>query len=245
MKRFMLIFVNLLTTIRVIGTICLLPIYLNYGGMVTGLLALGCYLTDLIDGILARKFKVATFFGSIFDGIADKLFSVANLLVLFTITRYALFPIFCEIIIVLIQSYKFSKNINVQSSFTGKAKTLVMGLTVILLYFIIDIKSLTFLPEGIINSIHAFNQSNLFILVFLPLFIFEIATIISYLTFVKTFDKNEKVKIPKIDLKLKEVKSFKDAYDNFKMLWLNNEFYTKYKDSAGLREIRLYVKENR
>ena len=83
MKKFMLIFVNLLTMVRIIGVFMMIPVYFNYGGLYAAILSICCYLTDCIDGFLARKFHVATFFGSMFDGVADKLFSCSNLIILF------------------------------------------------------------------------------------------------------------------------------------------------------------------
>ena len=76
-----LLIVNLLTLIRVIGTGVLIPIYKLKGGLIAGIFSLVCYLTDSVDGILARHWKVSTFFGALFDGIADKLFTIVNFIV--------------------------------------------------------------------------------------------------------------------------------------------------------------------
>ena len=65
---FAIMVVNMLTTVRIIGVICLLPIFLNYGGVAAALLSVGCYFTDFIDGLIARKFHASTFFGSTYDG---------------------------------------------------------------------------------------------------------------------------------------------------------------------------------
>ena len=66
--------VNLITMLRVIGTILLIPIYHVYGSLTTGIFSLICNLTDILDGTLARKWKVSTFFGSLFDSASDKIF---------------------------------------------------------------------------------------------------------------------------------------------------------------------------
>ena len=58
---FKLLFVNLLTFIRIVGTIIIVPVYLRYGGIAAGIISLVCYATDSIDGILARKWNVSTF----------------------------------------------------------------------------------------------------------------------------------------------------------------------------------------
>ncbi|MBE6148678.1 MAG: hypothetical protein E7167_04265 [Firmicutes bacterium] len=238
-----IILVNMLTTVRIIGVICLLPIYLKHGGAAAALLSIGCYLTDWIDGIIARKCHVSTFFGSVFDGVADKMFSVANLIVLFTITKYAIVPILFEAAIIVIQTIKYHRNENVQSSKVGKLKTWIISLTVITLYLLIDIRSLTFLPASFIRGVLNLNQVHLFGVTFIPLYIFEVLTLLSYLKFLK--HPVEKIKYPKIKIKLKPATTFKNKIDNFCTLWLNNEFYEKYKDCAGLKQIKKSIKENR
>lgn len=244
-KMIAMIVVNLLTTVRILGVICLLPIYLNYGGVAAALLSIGCYFTDWIDGIIARKCHAATFFGSTYDGVADKMFSIANLILLFTITKYAIVPILFEAAIIIIQTIKYHRNENIQSSKVGKLKTWIISLTVILLYLLIDIKALTFLPESFVSSVVALDQARFFGLVFAPLYIFEVLTILSYLVFLKKGEDNSKPKYPAIDIKLKPSTSWKNRFDNFCLLWLNNDFYEKYKDCAGLKEIHLSIKYNR
>lgn len=238
--------VNLLTSIRIIGVICLVPIYLNEGGLAAAAWSIFCYLTDWIDGILARKWHVATFFGSVFDGAADKLFSIANLIILLAISKFAIFPIFCEFIIVIIQTIKYNNNINVKSSMIGKAKTWVVSLTVISLYLISDIDSITILNPTFIEQVNSLNPVALYAGIFAPLYIFEVLTIISYLVIKSTDIPNEiKIDPDEINIRFKPKTSFKNRLYNFNAFWLNNEFYEKYKDSAGLKEIRKYLKGNR
>ena len=236
-KLFALILVNVLTAVRVIGVFLLLPIYRWHGGVAAAILAIFCYFTDSLDGIIARKCHVSTFFGSAFDGFADKLFTAANLLVLLTITKIAIIPLLCEAAIVVVQAIKFSNSINVQSSKMGKIKTWVISLTVIVLYLITDIEHVKFFPVGFKNFISSLNMNYLLWILFIPLFIFEALTLFSYLKFLKTYDPNEKKEIPKIDIYLKKPKSFKDKLANVKTVWFTPEFFDKYKDSTGLNEI--------
>lgn len=245
-KLLVMIIVNLLTSIRVVGVICLVPIYLNEGGLAVAAWSVFCYLTDWIDGILARKFHAATFFGSVFDGAADKLFSLANLIILLAISKFAIFPILCEVIIVIIQTIKYNNNINVKSSMVGKAKTWVVSLTVIALYLISDIEAITILNPTFIEQVKALNPTSLYAIAFAPLYLFEILTIISYLAIKKEdIPKEVKIDAEEIKIRFKPKTSFKNGVYNFCSFWLNNEFYEKYKDSAGLKEIRKYLKENR
>ena len=187
-KVVIMIIVNILTTVRVFNVICLVPTYLKLGGIAAGLLSLFCYSTDFLDGIIARKCKVATFFGSMYDCVADKMFTIANLLVLITITKYAIVLILCECAIMLIQAIKYSHNMNVQSSYAGKVKTWIIALTVITLYLVTDIDKLVLLPSIFINTVVMMNKQLLFGLIIAPVFIFEIITILSYLVFLKEYD---------------------------------------------------------
>lgn len=239
-KIISIIVVNIITMLRIIGLLFLLPIYNNYGGIATAIFSVCCYLTDVIDGALARKAKVSTFFGSMMDGIADKLFTIANLIVLLSITKYAIIPIAFELMIVIIQSIKYSRNINVQSSKMGKIKTWIIGLTVITLYLVTDYRFINIFS----NNIKYYLQNSNYILMFIsiPLYIFEILTLISYL---KVDKKTTKVELKEIDFKLRKVHNFKDYLFNFNTVWLNHDFYIKYKDCAELKTIRKYLKDNR
>ena len=73
----MKIFVNLITTTRFMYTL-ILPILqsrMSNTSFIINLIIL--FLTDTVDGFLARKFKVQTFYGSIMDTIADKTLSLS------------------------------------------------------------------------------------------------------------------------------------------------------------------------
>ncbi|NMA51027.1 MAG: hypothetical protein GX951_04175 [Mollicutes bacterium] len=239
------LFVNLLTALRIIGAIFLVPLYLKKGALAAASLSMICYFTDFLDGIIARKAKVSTFFGSVFDGTADKLFTVANLILLVTMTKYAVFPILCELAIFIIQTIRYSKNANVKSSKTGKFKTIVISMTVILIYLVIDIKKITFLNANFINYVTSLDQVKLLGTIFMPLYIFEILTLASYLVRFRSDKEVIQESYSDIDIKLKKPKSFKDKFYNFRLLWLNNDIYEKYKDSAGLKGLREFVKKNR
>jgi phosphatidylglycerophosphate synthase len=236
-KKSMMILVNLLTTIRIVSVICLLPIYLRYDGVAAGLLSIFCYSTDLFDGIIARKCKVATFFGCMYDCVADKAFTIANLLVLVTITKYAIVLVLCECAIMMIQTIKYSNNINVQSSYAGKVKTWIIALTVIALYLATDIDKLVFLPETFINNIVMMDKHLLFGIIIVPVFVFELLTILSYLIVLKGCDIKQKVEAPNIKVYLKKPDCWQNRWNNICAVWFNYDFYMKYKDSAGLRDI--------
>ncbi len=133
-----LILVNLITAIRSLGTIAIVPIFTSCGALVTGLAAMGFFLTDFIDGTLARKLKVQTFFGSLLDAISDKAFGIVCLLLLSTLNPIFLAVIGIELGIFAINYHNAQNNKNVQSSLAGKAKTLLLAATVVGGFFCYD-----------------------------------------------------------------------------------------------------------
>ncbi len=234
-----LLIVNFLTFIRVIGTIILVPIYMVYGGYYTSLLALVCYLTDSIDGILARKFNASTFFGSLFDGAADKLFTIMNFIVLYLITPYAIIPIVIEFLIVLVQAMKYYYNYNVKSNKVGKFKTWVLAICVILTFLASDITKATFIPLQVRTWVISASHSSLYFWLLTPAIVMEFLTLISYIK--EIFIKEEKKEV----IKKEEAKSsVKSNWTNFKNIWLNPEYYNEHKDDSNLKKATKISKKN-
>ena len=66
-----MIIVNFITSIRLIGSFVLPIIYYKCGINIASLIIIILFLTDAIDGFLARKLKVSTFFGCIIDAFED------------------------------------------------------------------------------------------------------------------------------------------------------------------------------
>lgn len=237
-----LIIVNLLTLIRIIGTIVLIPLYNSLGGKIVGIVSFFCYLTDSIDGILARKWHVSTFFGAVFDGISDKLFTIINFIILYLITPYALIPIIIEILIVLVQAFKFSRNLNVQSNIIGKSKVWILAITVVLTFLSSDIESISLLSLEVKNYILDISNKTLYLYLLMPAIIMEVLTLFSYIfeiCFPKNIEilvqKNKKIEIPKLNME--------ERKEYIKNVWLNPEFYEKHKDDTNLRDLSKLSKD--
>lgn len=231
-----LIIINMLTLIRVIGTIVLIPIYQNYGGMYVGILALICYLTDSIDGILARKWGASTFFGALFDGVADKLFTIVNFIVLYLITPYALIPILFEIAIIVIQFLKFALKLNVKSNIIGKLKVWILAMSVVLTFLVSDVSSLTILTNEIREYILGIPSKTLYFWLLFPSIIMEALTFISY---VLELFVPQKIKVLVEEQKeLKMPKLNGNIWENFKEIWLNPEFYKEHKNDTNLKDLK-------
>jgi len=231
-----LIIINMLTLIRVIGTIVLIPIYQNYGGMYVGILALICYLTDSIDGILARKWGASTFFGALFDGVADKLFTIVNFIVLYLITPYALIPILFEIAIIVIQFLKFALKLNVKSNIIGKLKVWILAMSVVLTFLVSDVSSLTILTNEIREYILGIPSKTLYFWLLFPSIIMEALTFVSYVLELFVPQKIKVLVEEQKELKMPKLKG--NIWENFKEIWLNPEFYKEHKNDTNLKDLK-------
>lgn len=97
-------------------------------------------LTDLLDGYIARKYKMITAWGKLMDPLADKLMLVT---VLITLTLKQLIPPFIVIVVIvkeilLIAGATFlykSKNIVVQANYFGKVASAAFFLAVVAVIF--------------------------------------------------------------------------------------------------------------
>lgn len=258
--------VNLVTTIRMVGIFALAPIYLLYGGAALGLTNISCFLTDFIDGKMARKLNASTFFGSLYDGLADKAFLAANFAIICSITPIALIPVGLELGIMGVQYAKYKKNLNVQSNIIGKAKMWVAGVAMTLSNFLIDVESLQFLGHNIISKISSVSNSSLVGTTLIPVIMAEVATLISYI--MECF-KQEKVKenkdhqvndqsldMPQEDEKSKTVERTLEniAYEKeqirnkqeelltYKKMLFDPDFYAEHKNEQGLKLLREKMK---
>lgn len=97
-KKSVLTIPNLLSLFRIALIPVYVVIYLNAANerqylLAGSLLAVSC-LTDLADGIIARKFQMVTTLGKVLDPLADKLTQFAMILSL-SVRYRALYPILC------------------------------------------------------------------------------------------------------------------------------------------------------
>lgn len=150
------ILVNLITAIRSLGTIAIIPIFTTYGAFVTALSAAGFFITDCIDGFLARKLHVQSFFGSILDALSDKAFGIVCLLLLSTLNPLFLVIIGLELGILYINYKSISRGNNSQSSKAGKAKTVLLDAAIIGSYFAYSAPTLKNLLDYI--NVSSFNN---------------------------------------------------------------------------------------
>lgn len=129
------VLVNLITFIRSLGTIAIVPIFATHGAFATAISAIGFFATDCIDGFLARHLHVQSFFGSLLDALSDKAFGIVCLLLLSTLNPIFLVLIGLELGILYINYKSVERGNNSQSSKAGKAKTVLLAASIVGSYF--------------------------------------------------------------------------------------------------------------
>lgn len=247
------VMVNLITALRGVGALLLIPIFFNFGPAVMGLSFLGFIATDFIDGFLARKFNCSTFFGAILDGMVDKIFTLVSLGLLLTITPNMIYPLLLELGILGVGFYSASKGNSAKSSLMGKLKVWIMALSVGGCFLLSDYHTLENIISFIKLPILDINDINKSIKFLTDLAIgAEAATLGSYIAR-DIKETNDKVRDNELkdnrktlrDRLLKEkelLQSIKDnrvSKDDIKDRLFDTEFYQEHKDDS----MRLILKK--
>ena len=134
MRKAMKIFVNALTTSRFILAIVFMFL-LNKIGNIPFLVSICIlFLTDTLDGILARKYHIETYYGSLMDTLADKALNIALLLPLINMNRYYLSILIIEVITMVINLTGLLLHKEIKAKMSGKIKMWVVSVTILLGY---------------------------------------------------------------------------------------------------------------
>ena len=148
-KIIKLIIINLITSIRLIGAFVLPFVYYKNGVSEAAVFIIILFLTDAIDGLMARTLHASTFFGSIMDGFSDKLLNAISFIILGLEYNIMIAPLIIEIAILYTGYSTYRYGGNVQSTKAGKIKTIILDVLVILSFILLS------LPTLHINSVFA------------------------------------------------------------------------------------------
>ena len=199
-------------------------IFYKYGNSVTSLIILILYLSDAIDGFLARKLHLTTFFGCAMDAISDKLLNFVAFILLGIMYNIMFCPLILEITVLLINYLIYRHGGNVQTSKIGRLKTIILDIFVILSFVVISLYAL---------NINIFTDN----IIKLLINIFSIMIII--VDFIAIIDYDKKYKSVKNNPKIKHIK-----YQNRKRKTINDikhdlfdtEYYLKHKNESILKQ---------
>lgn len=227
------IMVNMITALRGIGGILLVPIFSIYGSIPATVWFISFMATDWIDGYLARKYEVSSFFGALLDGMFDKLFGIISFLLLASISPSYMIPLLFEAGILGYGLYSASKGNNVKSTIIGKAKMWFLAVSVLLGLLNTDLLTLENLLQTInLNSVPLDNLVRLEQVAKDSLIGMEALSLSSYVIKDKIEDKNNKEKTP---LKVKDIKEViftkdKDIQKEIEYRLFDTKYYVENKD---------------
>lgn len=227
------IMVNLITALRGIGGILLVPIFSIYGSVPAAIWFISFMATDWIDGYLARKYEVSSFFGALLDGMFDKLFGIISFLLLASISPSYMIPLLFEAGILGYGLYSASKGNNVKSTIIGKTKMWFLAVSVLLGLLNTDLLTLENLLQTInLNSVPLDNLVRLEQVSKESLIGMEALSLSSYVIKDKIEDKNNKEKTP---LKVKDIKEViltkdKDIKEEIEYRLFDTKYYEENKD---------------
>ncbi len=131
MKKVIKILNNTLTTLRLVASLFMFLFIKMYGYKTTSIIALIIFSTDLIDGLVARCFKVQSFYGCLMDAVSDKVLAIISLIILSQYFTLSLIPLIIEILILITNFLIYKNGYNVQSYMIGKIKTWGIGILIV------------------------------------------------------------------------------------------------------------------
>lgn len=228
-KGLFIVIVNLITSIRLIGAFTLPFIYHNYGASTVSMYIILLFLTDAIDGFLARTLKVSTFFGSLLDASSDKLLNTISFIILGFEYNIMFAPLIIEISILYTSYSTYRYGGNVKTSFIGKIKTIILDILVILSFILLSLQNIK-KPINIV--IKLIDKTNIIIHIFgLVIIIFCLLTLYDYMKKNKIARKNPNC----MNIKYEE-KNRKPIKTIISLLF-NTEYYQKHKNESIMKQL--------
>lgn len=164
--------------------------FIPFGKLIALAIFIVASITDMLDGKIARKYKLVTNVGKLLDTIADKLLVTAGLLVVVvdgTIPHpYGVIVAFIiigrELIVSVLRQIAATKNIVMQADMFGKIKMVVQVIALPLLFLL-----------AYLNDMIDLNATVLLVVKIFAFVMIGFATILTVLSGVNYFFKNKDV----------------------------------------------------
>lgn len=155
---------NILTISRGIVTIIIAVVMLSdvtHKFSITLGLFIYAGLTDFLDGYLARKYKIISVFGTVFDSLFDKILILVMymLIIPYQVVHPGILValLFRELFIDGIKNYLLSKNRAVSSKWSGKIKfSFQVAMIILILLYLIHPQELIYYPMIICSYLTVF-----------------------------------------------------------------------------------------
>ena len=224
-----LVIINLITITRLIGAFLLPFIYSKFGSNIVSIVIIGLFLTDAIDGFLARKLHASTFFGCILDAASDKILNIISFIILGLNYNIMFTPIIIEIAILYTMYSTYRYGGNVQSSFTGKVKTAIVDAIVVICFILMSLPTFNFNLD-IINYVIKNTESYIDVLAFIMI----IADLIALIDYMKK--NNEARKNPKA-MEIKYEEKNRKPFKLIKKQLFDTEYYLKHKNESIMKQL--------
>jgi len=169
MRTLIKIIVNLVTSLRLIFSIFLLFLLTKISNTSFLMIMIIMFLTDWIDGFLARKFKVQTLFGSALDTIADKIFCIILIIPLLNKVNSFVLILIGEIFIAAINIIAYFKGKQTKAHIIGKTKMWALSITITLGY----------------TYLFNYTRLSVILLSLIITFVLQLLTFITYIDYLK------------------------------------------------------------
>ena len=156
---------NLLTFIRFLSPFFIIPLFILNKYKYSLVFVIIATITDIFDGMIARKYNTVSEFGRLLDAVTDKFFALSLLIPTIKINKIYTLLIIMEILIALSNYIAHKKNKHPKTQYIGKVKTVIEFIFIALCYLSFTIK----IDIRIINIVFIIN------------IILELITLIIYL----------------------------------------------------------------
>lgn len=185
------IIVNTLSISRIIGAALMPLFFCIFDIPVLIIIIASLFITDSLDGILARKWKVQTKGGALLDPLGDKLLAV-SCIISFVSKHYILIPILClELLTTLINVCRALHGEKTVTHIIGKVKMWIISITIVLC-------AINTLKPDFLSSLNVVITERIMLIMGLITILFQLITILYYLKDSIKQNKNRVNKIPKL-----------------------------------------------
>lgn len=223
--------VNILTLIRVVATFLLPIMWTVLKPNVLLIVVALILLTDFFDGLLARKFHVQTLFGSIMDSVADKMFGIVIVLIVAKYQPLFYLIVIFEILIAIINVTAAFLGATTKSSFLGKFKMWLLGITTLFgIVSIFDASLLEIIDTKFIRDLIYFFKDNEQSILFASVFLTSGAEIMVAVDYARRIIKELRKNKRKIKY---DFKSNKDL----KKVLFDTDYYLNHKNDSLSKQL--------